>query len=203
MSLVYLLSQVKRRLFQLLSQVSRAVGTARGAYSAAMADARTSSALSGENLATWSALATVLEWLPAALDAQLTRDAGLTHFEYGILFALADAPDRTLRMSVLAGYANSTLTRLSRAAVRLEKRGLVRRAADPDDGRYTLATLTAAGLKKFDQATPGHVQTIDRLILDPLTRAQTRQLQEISRRVLAAIRNEAGWQPTKHDAHPD
>ena len=80
---------------------------------------RNPSALTGEDLRTWAALATVLEWLPAALDAQLQRDAELTHFEYGILFALADAPDRTLRMSVLAGYANSSLSRLSRAATRV------------------------------------------------------------------------------------
>ena len=80
------------------------------------------SSLSDDALETWAALATVLEWLPAALDAQLQRDAGLTHFEYGILFALGDAPGRTLRMSVLAGYANSSLSRLSRAVARLEAR---------------------------------------------------------------------------------
>ena len=45
----------------------------------------TTAALQGDDLETWSALATVLEWLPAALDAQLQRDADLTHFEYGVL----------------------------------------------------------------------------------------------------------------------
>ncbi len=153
-------------------------------------------ALSAEDLATWSALATVLEWLPAALDAQLQRDADLTHFEYGILFALADAPERTLRMSVLAGYANSSLTRLSRAAGRLETRGWVRRAPDPSDGRFTLAILTDPGRVKFEQATPGHVQTVNRLVLDPLTQAQARQLREISRRIMGAIRVSDGWTPS-------
>jgi DNA-binding MarR family transcriptional regulator len=151
--------------------------------------------LSGEDLETWSALATVLEWLPAALDAQLGHDSDLTHFEYGILFALADAPGRTLRMSVLAGYANSSLSRLSRAASRLEARGWLRRAPDPDDGRYTLATLTGAGAARFDQASPGHVRTVNRLVLEPLTQAQSRQLREISRRIMRAIREEEGWRP--------
>jgi DNA-binding MarR family transcriptional regulator len=151
--------------------------------------------LAGDDLETWSALATVLEWLPSALDAQLQRDAELTHFEYGILFALADAAERTLRMSVLAGYANSSLTRLSRAAARLEAKGWLRRAPDPDDGRYTLATLTDLGLEKFGQATPGHVQTVNRLILDPLTQPQIRQLRDISRRIMRAIRDEDGWRP--------
>jgi DNA-binding MarR family transcriptional regulator len=160
--------------------------------------------LAGDQLETWAALATVLEWLPAALDAELQRAADLTHFEYGILYALADNPDRTLRMSVLAGHANSSLTRLSRAVTRLETKGWVRRATDPRDGRYTLATLTSHGLAKFDQATPGHVENLHRLVLDPLTQAQTRQLREISRRITRAIRDQPGWQPspTPSGEHP-
>jgi len=154
------------------------------------------SPLGGEDLETWAALATVLEWLPAALDAQLLEDAGMTHFEYGILFALANAPDRTLRMSVLAGYANSSLTRLSRAAARLGTRGWLRRSPDPSDGRFTLAVLTDRGLAQFEHASPGHVRTVHRLVLDPLTRAQARQLREISRRIQRAIRDgEEGWRP--------
>ena len=167
-----------------------------------MPDSDGASVLTGVDLETWAALATVLEWLPPALDAQLQRDSNLTHFEYGILFALADAPDRTLRMSVLAGYANSSLTRLSRAVSRLETKGWARRAPDPDDGRFTLATLTDLGREKFDQATPGHARTVNRLILRPLTQLQTRQLREISRRIIRAIREEDGWQPAASSDRP-
>jgi len=151
--------------------------------------------LSGDDLETWSTLATLLEWLPAALDAQLQNDAGLTHFEYGILFALADADERTLRMSVLASFADSSLSRLSRAVSRLEAKSLVERSVDPTDGRFTLATLTTAGLALHAQATPGHVRTVRRLVLDPLTPVQAKQLREISRRMLHAVRDEQGWRP--------
>ncbi len=160
-----------------------------------MSDERTGAGLSGEDLETWASLATVLEWLPAALDSQLQRDAGLTHFEYGVLFALAGAPERTLRMSVLAGYANSSLSRLSRAATRLESAAWLRRAPDPTDGRYTLAVLTDLGAAKVGEATPGHAAAVHQLVLDPLTRAQSRQLREIARRIMRAIRDEEGWQP--------
>jgi len=153
-------------------------------------------ALTGDDLATWSAFATVLEWLPAALDAQLLRDSELTHFEYGILFALANAPERSLRLSILAGYANSSLSRLSRATTRLEKRGWLYRQPDPSDGRYTLAVLSDAGQEKCDLATPGHVLTVNRLVLDSLTRAQLSQLRTISGRISRAIRDEGEWQPT-------
>ncbi|GAA1734424.1 MarR family winged helix-turn-helix transcriptional regulator [Aeromicrobium alkaliterrae] len=160
-----------------------------------MADADRPTALAGDDLETWASLATVLEWLPPALDQQLLRDSGLTHFEYGILYALSEAPDHTLRMSVLADYANSSLSRLSRAATRLETKGWLRREPDPADGRYTLAILTGTGAEKVAQATPGHVATVHRLVLDQLTRAQTRQLREITRRIARAIRDDDGWDP--------
>ncbi len=152
--------------------------------------------LTGEDLETWAALATLLEWLPSALDSQLQRDAQLTHFEYGVLYALAQAPERTLRMSVLAGYANSTLSRLSRAAARLGARGWLDRIPDPADGRYTLAVLTDLGHAKVMGATPGHVQVVHQLVLDRLTGAQARQLREISRRITTGIREHGGWQPS-------
>lgn len=151
--------------------------------------------LTGEELETWSAVATVLEWLPAALDAQLQRDAQVTHFEYGVLFALAHADEGRLRMSVLSSYANSTLSRLSRAATRLESKGWMRRTPDPTDGRFTLAILTESGRAKVEQATPGHAELVRDLVLDRLTAAQRRQLREISRRIAGGLREEGGWRP--------
>lgn len=160
-----------------------------------MDDEGAPSGFDDEELLTWSGLATVLEWLPALLDAQLQRDSDLTHFEFGVLFALQRAPERALRMSVLAGYANSTLTRLSRAVTRLEQRGWVRRSTDPEDGRYTLATLTDPGAEAVERAAPGHVATVRRLVLEPLTAAQRRQLREITRRVLSAADAGRPWRP--------
>ena len=160
-----------------------------------MGEASGPTGFEADELLTWSGLATVLEWLPALLDAQLQRDADITHFEFGVLYALLHAPDRTLRMSVLAGYANSTLTRLSRAVTRLEQRQWVQRAVDPQDGRYTLATLTDLGRAKVEDATPGHVATVRRLVLEPLTKTQQRQLQEITRRILSAAGAGQPWRP--------
>ncbi|WP_413602001.1 MarR family winged helix-turn-helix transcriptional regulator [Curtobacterium sp. Curtsp57] len=145
--------------------------------------------------AAWAAFATVLERLPSALDAQLQRDSGLTHFEYGVLYALDTAPDRTLRMSILAGYASSTLSRLSRAVTRLEGKGWVRRRPDPGDGRFTLAVLTDDGHAAVAQATPGHRALVDEVVFGALTSAQVRQLGVISRRIAAAVGPEPVWTP--------
>ena len=83
--------------------------------------------LDAEESQAWRALAKTLERLPAALDAQLRRDAGISHFEYQVLALLSEAPGRTLRMSELAMWAGSSLPRLSQVIARLEQRGWVRR----------------------------------------------------------------------------
>ncbi|MDQ0734715.1 MarR family winged helix-turn-helix transcriptional regulator [Arthrobacter agilis] len=166
-----------------------------------MTDTHPSAVLTGEDLETWAGLATVLEWLPPALDAPLGHNFGLTHFEYGILYALEGAPDRTLRMSDLAGFANSSLSRLSRAVSRLQSRGFVDRSPDPKDGRSTRATLTDAGQEMIHEATPRHVASVRRLVLDPLTVAQKRQLREITVRIQQAIRAQDGWRPPQA-THP-
>ena len=157
-----------------------------------MVASRERTGLSAEELQTWAAIATLLERLPSALDAQL-RGSELTHFELGMLYALDSAPHRTLRMSTLAGYATSTLSRLSRATTRLEAKGWVRRKVDPTDGRFTLAVLTEAGHEKVAATTPAHHALIERLVFDTLTQGQARQLGVISRRISEAIDSAPIW----------
>ena len=76
---------------------------------------------------------------------------------------------------------------MSRAVARLERRDWVTRTPDPADGRYTLAVLTDEGRAVLVEAAPGHVEAVNRLVLDPLTTAQARQLRTIARRILNAI----------------
>jgi DNA-binding MarR family transcriptional regulator len=143
--------------------------------------------LDAEEEQSWIALASTLIRLPAALDAQLRRDAGISHFEYQALAMLSQAPDGTLRMRVLAAQTEGSLPRLSQVVARLEQRGWVHRTPDPDDGRATLATLTDEGRAKVAEAAPGHVEEVRRLVFDPLTRTQSRQLREIGGRIMRAI----------------
>ena len=139
--------------------------------------------LSAEEQQTWFELIGVMTWLPDAVDAQLQRDAGLSHFEYQVMAMLSMSPGRTRRMSEVAALANGSLTRLSRTVDRLDRRGWVTRRPDPEDGRVTLAVLTDAGWEKLVATAPGHVAEVRRLVLDPLTKTQVRQLHEIARRI--------------------
>ncbi|MXG90209.1 MarR family transcriptional regulator [Nocardioides sp. YIM 123512] len=135
----------------------------------------------------WLALVSLLVRLESALDTQMRADAGITHFEYGVLSALSETEGRTMRLSDLAVMAEGSLSRLSNVVTRMEKRGLVRRHPDPDDGRYTLATLTDAGWDLVVAAAPGHVREVRRLVFDPLTRTQVGQLTSIARRIVRTI----------------
>jgi DNA-binding MarR family transcriptional regulator len=125
--------------------------------------------------------------LPAALDLQPQRDAGLTHFEYQVLAGLSQAPNRTLRMSTLAVFANGSLSRLSHVVNRLENKGWIYRQPCPQDGRYTNAILTDDGYDKVVDTAPGHVEEVRKLTVDQLTKAQLKQMSAIGRRVLEGI----------------
>src|SRR3954466_152732 len=128
---------------------------------------------------TWLALSSVLVRLPNVLDAQLQRDAGISHFEYQVMAMLSMSPERTRRMSELASLADGSLSRLSRVVDRLEKRGWVCRRPDPDDGRYTLALLTEQGWGKVVETAPGHLAAVRRLRFDPPTTAQAPKPRDI------------------------
>jgi DNA-binding MarR family transcriptional regulator len=132
-------------------------------------------------------LVAVVELLPGVLDAQLRSSAGLTHFEYFVLAMLSEASEHTLRMTSLALRTNATLPRLSHVVRRLEDRGLVERFPCPEDGRATNARLTEPGWDAVVAAAPGHVSTVRRNVLDPLTREQVAQLREIGDALLTRL----------------
>jgi len=140
--------------------------------------------LSPEELRSWMALTALMEALPAAIDAQLKRDAGINRFEYMVLAGLSEAPERGLLMSDLAHFASGSLSRLSHALGRLEKKGWVERRPYAPDGRHTEVVLTEAGIAKVVQTAPGHVREARRLVVDNLTAAELAQLGRLARKVI-------------------
>ena len=135
----------------------------------------------------WLSLIGVIIRLPAALDAQLQRDAGLSHFEYTVMVNLSNAEDHVLRMSALAGLCHSSLSRLSHVVARLERRGWLRRDPCPDDGRATLARLTDDGFAKLASAAPGHVEAVRAYVIDALDDEQLGRLHQIGEVILSRL----------------
>jgi DNA-binding MarR family transcriptional regulator len=143
--------------------------------------------LEGIEAQAWLRLIGVIIRLPAALDTQLQRDVGLSHFEYTVMVNLSNVPGRVLRMSQLAAQCHSSLSRLSHVVARLERRGWLRRDPCPDDGRATLATLTDAGFAKLAAAAPGHVEAVRAFVIDALDPEQLRALTAIGDTILARL----------------
>lgn len=143
--------------------------------------------LTPEERATWVRLLAVVELLPGALDSQLRRDAGLTHFDYFVLAMLSEAEDRTLRMTELARTTNASLPRLSHVVRRLEERDLVERFPCPDDRRAVNARLTGSGWAVVVAAAPRHVETVRSLVFDALTSEQVSALRDIADALLARL----------------
>ncbi|MEV1048034.1 MarR family transcriptional regulator [Streptomyces sp. NPDC049916] len=138
----------------------------------------------------WQALLTIVVALPAALDRQLQRTSSISNFEYGVLARLSMADKCTMRLSDLARDCDSTQPRLSKLMDRFEARDWVARRPDPEDGRYTLATLTESARQKLADAAPEHVAQVKRLVFDPLTATQRRHLEPALTRIATTVRQE-------------
>jgi len=139
--------------------------------------------LDAEQQAAWRAVVQLLTKLPAALESDLQRTAGLTRYEYEVLSLLSESGALTLQMSELAAGTHASLSRLSHVVARLERRGWVTRQACPTDGRAFHAVLTESGLAKVVEAAPHHVRAVRGLVVDALSPAQLRQLAAAAARI--------------------
>ena len=135
----------------------------------------------------WLALAAVNLLLPAALDAQLARDAQLTNFSYFVLAMLSEAPNRTTTMSDLAARSNSSPSRLSHVVSKLDERGWVERRQSSEDKRVVHASLTDLGWESLVAIAPGHVESVRRFVFDALDDDDVTHLAEIGTKILTVL----------------
>lgn len=135
----------------------------------------------------WLALVGVVIRLGPALDAQLQRDAAMTHFDYQVLSGLSEAEGRVLTMSALAERTNASLSRLSHVVKKLEQRGWVERRPSPTSRRVTECVLTPTGWDVVVAAAPGHVGAVRELVLAGLTRDQVGQLAAVAGQIGANL----------------
>jgi DNA-binding MarR family transcriptional regulator len=136
---------------------------------------------------TWRAFIQAVEGLTEHFDRQLQRDSAMPYTYYEILVALSEAPNRTLRMSTLAGARGSSRSRLSHAVARLEEVGWVERRTCPTDKRGSFAVLTDTGFAALEAAAPGHVTAVREKLFDVLTSEQVAMLGQISSAILSGL----------------
>ncbi|MCP2280627.1 DNA-binding transcriptional regulator, MarR family [Nocardia amikacinitolerans] len=127
----------------------------------------------------WRAVVALMTRLPSALDTQLQRESGVTHFEYWVLTLLSEEPGHRLQMSDLAHKANASLSRLSHVISKLERMGWAQRSATVGR-RGVQAVLTDDGYLKVVEAAPGYLDAVRRLVFDGLDATQKAQLADLS-----------------------
>ena len=112
---------------------------------------------------------------------------GLNRGEVGALSALriAGPPHRLSPTRLGRGLMLSSAGVTSRID-RLERRGLVRRLADPDDRRGVIVELTDEGLEVVDTAVAA-IAISDRQLLERLDPQEVAQLQDLLRKLLGGL----------------
>ncbi len=105
-------------------------------------------------MAAWTPFALAATQVIGALDTELKAAFGIGHFDHALLLGLLLSPRRQARMSDLAWALRLAPSNITHRVRRLEKRGLVVRRADPEDGRVVLARLTTRGVRLLRAADP-------------------------------------------------
>lgn len=132
--------------------------------------------LTPEQQVAWRAYRDGTALLMDALGRELDEDAGLSLAEYEVLVRLSEAPERTLRMSELAGELAHSRSRLTHTIRRMEEAGLVARHPCAADARGVNCTMTDAGWHRIVDVAPAHVASVREHLVDVLTDEQLRAL---------------------------
>jgi DNA-binding MarR family transcriptional regulator len=105
--------------------------------------------------------------------------------EYGVLYALSASPEG-LRITELLDDVLLTQPGMSRLIARLEERGLVERADDPDDRRACRVRLTEAGSRAQREIGLAHARHVAEAMTRTLSRRQLVQLRDLCRTLVDA-----------------
>ncbi|GAA4083007.1 MarR family winged helix-turn-helix transcriptional regulator [Nonomuraea soli] len=141
----------------------------------------------------WAAYRRLQLLVDAEVARDLERDSGLSMADYEVLAAAAGlaSAETCVRVGGLAAKLQWAHGRLSRQLGRMERRGLIAREACELDGRGDDVLLTGAGRQAYEEATPGHLASIERHFGRALTGAQLAALVDIERAVAAGSRSTA------------
>lgn len=135
----------------------------------------------------WRSWLSASSRVPARLGQQLQQDSGLSLQDYEVLVTLNEAAAGSCRITELATMLEWERSRMSHHLNRMDKRGLIRRYACPDDGRAQLVELTPEGRSALDKAAPGHVNAVRSVLLDALSDQDAAELGRITALIAAHL----------------
>lgn len=143
-------------------------------------------------LGAWRAFIHANARLLRRLDEELQAAHGLSLAEYDALLQLVNAPDRRLRMSVLAERVLLSRSGITRLVDRLEASGMVARSACVTDARGAEAALTPAGLERLRAASRTHLDGVQRYFMDPVPDEDRAAVERAGTAILDGLGRDAG-----------
>ena len=146
--------------------------------------------LTAEEERVWRRWLTLNARLSATLQRELQDDAGLSTQDYEVLVHLTDNPEGRMRVTDLARLMQWERSRVSHHVTRMERRRLVQRVECAEDGRGAFVVITPQGRAAIEQAAPGHVNTVRRLVFDALTTEEVDAFATIIEKALAQLDNQ-------------
>lgn len=151
--------------------------------------------LTTEQQRSWRAYIMGTELLQHQLDHELREEHEISFSEYEILVRLSEAQGQRMRMALLADAMSHSRSRVTHTVTRMERSGLVRRAAAESDGRGVEAVMTEDGHRKLVEAAPTHVRGVRKHLVDLATvqdfAALGRIFDEVSDRLLENMPEDA------------
>lgn len=142
-------------------------------------------ALSADEEAAWTNLHLISQCLPAVMNQQLRRDAGLGHYDYAVLLTLYRTSEHTAPLIDLSAITSGSYSRLSHTISRLEERGLVTRERR---GANRYASLTEEGRRTFISAASAHVSEIRKRVLNHVPADKIADLAELLHPIAEQLR---------------
>jgi len=131
-----------------------------------------SSQLKPEGRRAWRAFLDAQASILRHLEAELVAKERMTLAEYDVLYQLAVAGDRRLRMTELSERVRLSRSGLTRLVDRLVEAGLVTRGHCASDRRGTFAELTPEGIDRVRRARPVHLRGVRRHFVERLSADQ-------------------------------
>ncbi|THG30227.1 winged helix-turn-helix transcriptional regulator [Naasia lichenicola] len=121
------------------------------------------------------------------MNRQLRTTGELSLPDYDVLVALISDERGTLSISDLATRIGWERSRASHHVRRMAARGLVGTEQSESDRRSTQVSLTARGRATLGNSSPGHVELVRAVFLDPLDERRRSELAESLERIYDAL----------------
>lgn len=134
--------------------------------------------LNDEEQKLWRLILAATRKMDRTLDETLQADHELTSSEYSVLVSLSEAGDREMRLRDLCIALEWDRSRTSHQITRMDRKGLVAKVKCEGDARGVIVELTPEGERRLKQAVPAHVETVRRLVFDPMEPEQADVLRD-------------------------